>query len=991
VDDCCTRLQPHLGLDLRDVLYSDAEAADDCAERLKQTSLTQPALFVIEYAASRLLRSWGIAPSAMIGHSIGEYVAAHLAGVFTLDDALALVAERGRLMQSMPAGAMLAVQASEADVSPWLSAEICLAAVNAPASCVLAGSSDAIQRLQETLADRGLTCRRLQTSHAFHSSSMDPILDVFAERVAQVRREKPAIPFVSNLTGTWITADEATRPEYWARHLRGTVRFSDGVRLLTAQTGTVLVEVGPGNTLSTFARQHVDRSTPCTVLGTLRHPKDDHDDRQVLLGAAGRLWLAGVHLDWARLHDGDVRRRIPLPTYSFDRERYWVEEDDLFTQAKAIARGGSRQRRELTRWFYQPSWHRFMPAELLADPVYPPRASWVVFLDRAGVGARAAQALRDADQTVLTVGYGESSGAEVTIEPGNPEDYHGLVRTLVSRKATPTHVLHVWGVSADDEREPTPERVDLSQELGFYSLLFLAQALGREDVKHPLTIVTVSNDMQEVIGGELARPDKATVMGPVRVLPYEFQNITCLCIDAQLPAGDAARETLARRLIAEALREVDDRVIAYRGRHRWVQTLESTPIAAATDLPLKARGTYLITGGQGGVGFALAEYLASDFKARLLLTARSPLPPETDWEGWLTAHADGDPVSRRIRQIQRLQELGADVLTVAADVTDLAAMQRAVALAHERFGPIDGVIHAAGVAGGGIVQMKQREVAAKVLEPKVKGTYVLQEALKNEPLQFVVLCSSTAALIGGFGQVDYCGANAFLDAFAHWSDDGSGPRVISINWDTWKDVGMAVNTAVTGAAMRIIREVSLKLGVSPAEGVEAFRRVLSRGLPQLAVVPLDLTPVLVRIQRPKKKDLEAEFQTSGDTAAATLEGAAPAAVATDLERAIGDIWNEVLGRRPGANDNFFELGGDSMTAIQVTALMKARLGKEITLVKLYEMPTVSLLARSLEGEHRTEDAADALAGVDRRAETRRESMQRRRRARTEQPLLESAS
>src|SRR5207247_754719 len=205
----------------------------------------------------------------------------------------------------------------------------------------------------------------------------------------------------------------------------------------------------------------------------------------------------------------------------------------------------------------------------------------------------------------------------------------------------------------------------------------------------------------------------------------------------------------------------DDLAIAYRGRNRWVQTFEPTPMAEANGLPIKAGGTYLITGGQGGVGLALAEYLARDFRANLVLTARSPLPPPSDWARWLADHGPDDSASRRIRQIQRLEQLGGNVLAVAADVADAPGMQAAVALTHDRFGSIDGVIHAAGVAGGGIIQMKQRDVAAKVLEPKVTGTLVLLEAVKDDPIQFVVLCSSTASLIGGFGQVDYCAANAF--------------------------------------------------------------------------------------------------------------------------------------------------------------------------------------------------------------------------------------
>lgn len=989
VDDCCAKLEPHLGFQLRDVIYPCEADANASAERLKQTEVTQPALFVIEYALAQLWQSRGITPVAMIGHSVGEYVAGHLAGVFSLDDALALVAIRGRLMQSMPGGAMLAVQLSEADALPLVSDDVCLAAINGPTACVLAGPVAAIERVESSLVDRSVTCRRLQTSHAFHSASMDPILAEFQQRVESVERQKPSIPFVSNLTGTWIRDDEATRPQYWAEHLRRAVRFSAGVQLLIDRQ-LVLLEVGPANTLASLARQHNNPNRPCSIVSSLRHPKDDHHDRQFALTAFGKLWLAGVDVSWSSLHTS-ARRRVPLPTHPFERRRYWVEEDDVYTQAIAIARGSSRTRLELARWFYQPSWRRFMPAELLSDPIFPAAASsWLVFVDQTGIGARVSLLLKAAGQKVVTVGRQASEGCDYTVDPRRPDDYHHVIRAMRARQSSPTHILHLWGL--DDDAGELLARVDRSLDHGFYSLLFLAQALGREDLKHSIRIAIVTTHMQDVIGGELTRPEKATVNGPCKVIPQEFRNIRCVSVDAELPTNDHDAAALACRLVGETILDSDDPVFAYRGRHRWVQTVEPMPIAEGNGLPLKAGGTYLITGGQGGVGLALAEYLARDLKANLILTARSPLPPASDWPSWLANHHENEASSQKIRRIQQLEELGGKVLTVAADVADLAEMQAVVRLAHERFGSIDGVIHAAGVAGGGIIQMKQREVATKVLAPKVKGTLVLHEALKNEPLQFVVLCSSTAALIGGFGQVDYCAANAFLDAYAHRADRNSAPLTVSINWDTWKDAGMAVNTSVSGP-MKAMREFSLKVGIASEEGVEAFRRVLSRGLPQLAVVTLDVTPSLVRLRRPKRKNPDAEFDDDATVVAASPAGAVETSeppAANDLERAIRTIWAEVLGRRPGVDDNFFELGGDSMTAIQVTALMKARLGRDVTLVNLYEAPTVGLLARTLDVPKRPDEPA-ALEGIEQRAGTRLESMQRRRRMRTEQPMLETAS
>ncbi|HXO20693.1 MAG TPA: amino acid adenylation domain-containing protein, partial [Thermoanaerobaculia bacterium] len=341
LDECALLLQPELGLDLRAILYpdpDDAAAGERAAHELGQTGLTQPALFAVEYALARLWMSWGIRPRAMIGHSIGEYVAACLAGVFPLADALRLVAARGRLMQALPPGAMLGVGLAEAAVRCELNAEVDieLAAVNGPRSSVVSGTVEAVSALEERLQARGVECRRLHTSHAFHSAGMDPILPVFRERVASVDLRPPEIPFLSNVTGTWITAAEATDPGYWARHLRQPVRFADGLSELLGQPAPILLEVGPGRTLSVLARQHPGKGKAAAIT-SLPHARERRSDLQSVLGALGRLWLAGAEVDWAGLYAGERRRRVPLPTYPFERKRFWI---DAAPRAGAVAETG---------------------------------------------------------------------------------------------------------------------------------------------------------------------------------------------------------------------------------------------------------------------------------------------------------------------------------------------------------------------------------------------------------------------------------------------------------------------------------------------------------------------------------------------------------------------------------------------------------------------------------------------------------------------------
>lgn len=340
IDHCAALLLPLLNQDLRQLLYSNDP---DHASKLKQTAFTQPALFAVEYALAQLWISWGIQPKALLGHSIGEYVAACLAGIFSLEDALALVTARGQLIQSLPAGAMLAVPLSEVQVQQWLSSEISLAVVNGADRCVLSGSHAAIASLTQTLQTQGIDCRDLHTSHAFHSHHLEPILSAFAQQVQQVQRHAPKIPCLSNLTGTWLSPAQAIDPDYWVRHLRQTVRFRDNLQALFQQNANVWLEVGPGHTLSTLAQQHPDYSADITLVQSLPRRQDTEKDAETkqILSALGQLWLKGVTVDWEGFYALEKRQRLPLPTYPFERKKYWIERSQNVTQQAPLPQKGN--------------------------------------------------------------------------------------------------------------------------------------------------------------------------------------------------------------------------------------------------------------------------------------------------------------------------------------------------------------------------------------------------------------------------------------------------------------------------------------------------------------------------------------------------------------------------------------------------------------------------------------------------------------------------
>ena len=825
IDACCELLKSHLGLDLREVIYPNGLRFESREARRKgqktvdngsvnQTWLTQPALFVVEYALAKLWIEWGVEPRAMIGHSIGEYVAACLAGVFSLEDALALVAARGRLIQELPGGAMLSVALDERQVRSLLGAQLSIAAVNAPSTCVVSGPTGDVEALERRLADQSTAFQRLHTSHGFHSALMDPILETFTRLVQQIKLHGPTIPFVSNVSGRWITAEEATDASYWARHLRQTVRFGEGVRELIKGQNLALLEVGPGQTLTTLVRRNMVTSRE-RALSSLRQPQSNNSDVEFILKTLGRLWLLGVPVKWKGFYSHERRRRIPLPTYPFERQRYWVEPEKSSVENKKQPDLVSKKP-DVADWFYVPVWKQAPPLGVPRIGESSAQSRWLAFVDADGLGDRIVQRLREQNQHVVTVVVGKEFVKEddqrYAIRSTSVDDYEALFADLNRLRFFPDNIIHLWTFNAQPRNGSVFDRLQNSQERGFFSLLHLAQTVGRQKSTEPLQLLVVSNDLFDVTGEENLRPENATILGPCKTIPLEYSNITCRVIDLDGSQIRSFHQPIGfiDRVLAEVRPESSNALVAYRGNHRWVQSFEALRLAdPLNERPrLRDGAVCLITGGLGGIGLALAEYLAQTAHVKLVMIGRSSFPDRKNWDQWLASHGEGDPVSLRIRKLRSLEALGAEVLVVTADVSDLEQMKTAIEQAKKRFGTIHGVIHAAGIAGGGVIQTKDVATAAKVLSPKVKGTLVLDELLKDIALDFFVLCSSVLALTTRAGQADYCGANAFLDAYAHYKSLNHNSFTVSINWVGWQEVGMAVDGSLTSQA-RVIHAGSI--------------------------------------------------------------------------------------------------------------------------------------------------------------------------------------
>ncbi|MCK5055060.1 MAG: SDR family NAD(P)-dependent oxidoreductase [Candidatus Aminicenantes bacterium] len=952
-------LQRLLGHDIKDILYpdpADRQEEGDTSSKLDDVIYSGPIKLVFEYSLTKFLMARGIKPYALIGHSFGEYVAACISGVFSLEDALTMAVLRGKLMEKTPAGAMMSVHLSEEELEPLLvsQAELSLAAVNSPTNCIVSGPVAAVASFQADLTEKGHEFILINFPRASHSKLMAPITAEFEEKIGALTFNKPRIPYISGLTGKWIKNEAAADPSYWARHLVETVRFSDGLKELLKESNSLFLEIGPGRGLTLFLSQQPDRKPGHMSLNLVRHKKEAVSDIYYTLSKIGELWLYGVRVDWPEFYSKtrEKRYRIPLPVYPFDANFFAVPKNSFLLSADMLPgkfQAGKKQ--DIGDWFYLPTWKRTPP--ILAKTASVPPAEYLLFLDDCGIGRRLAKVLEQKGQKVIGIKPGKKYVRQnehlFILNLRKKEDYNTLFMELRDSGRIPGTIVHLRTISLKkNNKKKGVNRIERITDSGFHSLIHIAQALGKLAIDDEIRLKVVTNNMQEVVGGDLLCPEKAVVIGPVKGIPMEYPNIHCSSIDICLP--DFLKKNVEKSidlLSDEITGQSGDQVIALRDFFRWGQIFEPLRLEKpGIGIPLlRQEGVYLVTGGTGGVGLVLAQYLAKSVRARLVLTGRSGFPPRDSWGQYLNEHTDENSTSEKIIKIRELEKAGAEVLLCSADVSDSAQMKQAIRRTLERFGNLHGVIHAAGVPDGELMQIRTREKSQTVMTPKIKGTLVLEQVLQGLKLDFFILCSSMSAILAPFAQVAYCSANAFIDAFALYKSGKAAP-VISINWDRWQNLGMSRIGARLGEKLTGEKVTG---GMTEAEGVEVFSRILANPLPQVAVKYDDLNLLVKQRNIAGKpshiKELE-KLDFSGSPGRRPEISAGYVAPGNKIEQRLTEIFQRFFGfDKVGINDDFFELGGDSLKAITLASHIKKEY--PVSLNDLLAGPTVGELASLL--------------------------------------------
>ena len=955
MDNCFRLASKFSNLNFKDILYISNDNPD-ASVKINNTENTQPLLFILEYSLAHLLMKWGIKPNYLIGHSIGEYVAACISGLFSLNDALKLVIKRGELIQGVAPGSMLSISITEEDVMQFLNDEISLAAVNSNNHCVVSGNNESISILEHELKKRGYEFRKLHTSHAFHSSMMEPILEMFRREFSSISFNKPEIPFVSNVTGKQANISEISSADYWINHLRNTVCFSKGAEVLLNNKNVLFLEIGPGNTLSTFIRQHKLKTPNHKIVNLIKHPLEQKADLAYLLNGLGEIWLNGIDPDWNCFYEEEQRCKVSMPTYPFDKIQYpyKINFDEL--QQKVIPTTSSNKRNDISEWFYKNKWEQ-KEIEEEYNPDILKNFTWLIFSDNLGFSDEFICKFKDNSAKVIVVKQDSSfqrvNNNDYLLNPFNGEDeYFSLFKKLKESQLLPDYILHFWEVT-DFNNQSLINNLENDTDLGLFSLINIAKSIGKNSITKNIKIFTFVNDLQKVTGLESINPNKSTLLGATKIISIEYANIQCANIDIELNNyTDNYRASLVEIIFREFFADLNNIIIAYRGFTRFVKNIHPVKFKNNVNLSskFKNKGIYLIIGGFGGMGFTCVNHLATIYKAKIVLLTHSEFPDRRNWQEWLSTHGEKNDVSVRIHKILELEKEGAEIVITIADVDDYKMMQTVINDIKKRFVTINGVIHAAGVIDyGGIIQRRTKEITWKYLTAKVKGTLNLYYLLKSEKLDFLLLISSVGndIFLGKYGQVSYNAANEFLESFSDFVSNQNNRYVTTVNMCDWNDVGMSVKA-------HEYKKTKFTDGISQGEGMMLIDRALMSNFSKVTIYPLNLKleidNAFKTLEKYKSRKIEITFEETayenkGDRPQLTTEYVEPK---NKLEQELAEIYQDFLGiKKIGIHDDFYEIGGDSLKAISLIAKIQKKTNKEIPLIEFLNNSTINKLSNFL--------------------------------------------
>ncbi|MGF1541128.1 MAG: alpha/beta fold hydrolase [Pleurocapsa sp.] len=904
LDRCGEILQSYLGMSLIEILYPNSESS-----LLDETIYTQPAIFSLEYALAQMWMDWGIIPNAVMGHSVGEYVAATIAGVFSLEDGLKLIAQRGKLMQALPQeGSMYAVFASEELIKSLiapLADRVAIAAINNYQSVTISGETHALEQIISKLESQGIKYKQLNVSHAFHSPLMAAMLEDFTTVAKTVSYHAPQIQLISNVTGE-IAKEEIATPEYWVNHIVNPVRFADGMKALQQQNHEIFLEIGAKPILLGMGRAIGQSNTKKSPLATMWLPslRPRKSDWQQILQTLASLYVRGIKVNWSNFDRDYARQKVSLPTYPFQRQSYWLEKQERTENKNVVV--NFKDNKLALPGFYQLDW------QLKTDwnETVTDNHKWLI------LGAESSlKSLENIDQEFIMCSD-RSVQSDTLKQIFN--DYPDISK-----------IVYLWG--AIESEINSIEDIYRYQQANCTAVINLIQSLFQQRTNLPVWLVTRnSQKINNQINTEAVAA--SCLWGLANAIALEHPEYWGGIIDLD-------SDTQINSLIQIIDHNQEDR-IALRGEQIYVSRLVEVKNSELNNNPIQldTNASYMITGGLGALGLQIAQWLIKKGAKHLILTSRN------------------NPSESVQTKLDRLRETGVTIEVIAADVSNYEDVKKIfkspsplAPLDKGEIGGIKGIIHAAGVLDDGALQSQTWSRFTTAITPKIMGAWNLHTCSQDLDLDFFVMFSSVASLIGSPGQSNYSVANAGLDAIARYRRSLNLPAT-SINWGPWGDAGMAVTQKFNLKGLDLI---------DPNSGLAALEKVLSNNFTQIGVISADWNQLSQQFPYIRESNYFAELITTSSTATknkgifaellATPVEARTAYLTDYLLKAIAQIM-EVDKNQLSTTASLIDLGIDSLMVMEAINQLKGDLQLMLYPREFYEHPQIENLAAYLASE-----------------------------------------